>query len=385
MKKKTIWIAALIIGASAAAGIVFFPGADSEKTSENAVAEKSGNSKPAPLVQVLTAKRNDITKALELSGSVEPYRIARLASPAEGPVTDIRVREADRVTAGQPLLSIGRKKGVDTQIVSLREELKKEEKNLHRIRKLIANQALPEEQLDQARAAYENVRALLIKAEETARDHSIQAPWAGVVSRVEVKEGEFVAPRAVLLEMYDPDSLVIRTAIPEKHAAGVAVGMPVEVRLDAHPESIFPGRVERVYPYLDSRLRTRTVEITLDQSVSLLPGMFARLSLSLQSADKVVVVPLEALVRTPTGPVVFVVEEGRALARPVQTGIEADNRVEIISGIQAGDKIIVAGNEKLKTGTAVRVTEATKPDKKKGENMAEPTGGSQSGRNGDDR
>lgn len=368
MKKNIILFTILIVGALAAAGIVFFHGVPAGKTET----EQPGKQKQPPQVRVIPATRSNISKTLELSGSVEPYRVARLASPAEGPVVDLRVREADRVTPGESLLSIGRKKGVDALIVSLREELKKEEDNLNRTRQLVKSQALPGEQLDQARTAYEKVRALLIKAEETALDYTIKAPWAGVVSHVKVTEGEFVAPRAVLLEMYDPASLVIRASIPEKHAAEVPAGMRVDVRLDAYPDNVIPGRIERVYPYLDSRLRTRTVEIGLDKSVNLLPGMFARLTLSLERAEEVFVAPLEALVSTPKGRVIFVFEGGKAMARMVKTGIEADNRIEIISGIQPGDKIIVAGNENLKNGAEVRLAGDGKSGNGKNKTMAEP-------------
>lgn len=369
MKKKIILFTILIAGALAAAGIVFFHGVPSGNTET----EQPGKQKQPPQVRVIPATKSSISKTLELTGSVEPYRVALLASPAEGPVVDVRVREADRVTTGESLLSIGRKKAIDALIVSLREEQKKEEDNLSRTRQLVESQALPGEQLDQARAAYEKVRALLIKAEETALDYIIKAPWAGVVSQVKVKEGEFVAPRAVLLEMYDPASLVIRASIPERHAAEIPAGMRVDVRLDAYPDKVIPGRIERVYPYLDSRLRTRTVEIALDKSVNLLPGMFARLTLSLERAEDVVVVPLEALVSTPKGQVVFVFEEGKATARTVKTGIEADNRIEIISGIQSGDKVIVAGNEKLKNGAEVRLAGDGKSGNGKNKMMAEPT------------
>jgi len=358
----------LIIGTLAVAGIVFFHGAPSGKSET----EQPGKQKQPPPVRVIPATRSSISKTLELTGSVEPYRVAQLASPAEGPVVDVRVRESDRVTTGESLLSIGRKKGVDALIVSLREELKKEEDNLSRTRQLVESQALPGEQLDQAMAAYEKVRALLIKAEETAQDYIIKAPWAGVVSQVKVKEGEFVAPRAVLLEMYDPASLVIRAAVPENHAAKVKDGMRVDVRLDAYPNDVIRGRIVRVYPYLDSRLRTRTVEIALDKSVNLLPGMFARLTLNLERAEEVVVVPLEALVSTPKGHVVFVFDDGKAKARMIKTGIEADNRIEIISGIQPGDKVIVAGNEKLKNGADVRIAGEEKPGKGQNQTKAEP-------------
>ncbi len=368
MKKRIVLFTILIVTALAVARIVFFHGVPSGKTET----QQPPKQKQPPQVRVIPATRSTISNTLELTGSVEPYRIARLASPAEGPVVDLHVREADRVTTGESLLSIGRKKGVDALIVSLREELKKEEDNLNRTRQLVESRALPGEELDQAGAAYEKVRALLIKAEETAQDYIIKAPWAGVVSRVNVKEGEFVAPRAVLLEFYDPASLVIRASIPEKHAAEVTAGMGVDVRLDAYPDKVIPGRIERVYPYLDPRLRTRTVEIALDKSVNLLPGMFARLTLSLTDAEQVLVLPLEALVGKPKGQVVFVFEDGKAMARRVKTGIEADNRIEIITGIQPGDKVIVAGNEKLKDGADVRLAGEGKSAEEQNKTNAEP-------------
>jgi len=378
MNKRTVWIATSILGALAVAGILIFHGVPFGRAPGETVTEQPGKQKQPPQVRVLSATRSNISKTLELTGSVEPYRVARLASPAEGPVVGVRIRESDRVATGETLLSIGRKKGVDALVASLREELNKEEENLNRTRQLVESEALPGEQLDEAKAAYEKVRALLIKAEETAQDYIIQAPWTGVVSRVNVKEGEFIAPRAVLLEMYDPASLVIRTSIPERHAAEVTAGMHVDVRLDAHADRVIPSRIDRVYPYLDSRLRTRTVEIVLEEDFSLLPGMFARLSISLESAEGVVVAPLEALVRTPKGQIVFVFEEGKAAARAVETGIEAADRVEIVSGIRPGDRVIVAGNEKLKDGADVRIVvddgSRERKEKKKAESPAGPPG-----------
>lgn len=355
----------LILGTLAVAGVFLVRVFASDKPETS----QSSKQRQPPIVEVVTASKTTVSLGLELTGSVEPYRVARLASPAEGPLLNIRVREGDRVKAGDALLSIGRKKGVDALIASLREETKKEEDNLRRTSQLVESEALPGEQLDQARAAHEKVRAQLVKAEETAQDYAIMAPWSGVVSRVIVKDGEFVAPRAALLEMYDPSSLIILAAVPEKHAAGIAVNMPVDVRLDAYPGGVLKGRVERVYPYLDPRLRTRTIEIVLDKPVDFIPGMFARLKVLLKTVNEAVIVPVEALVTTPKGPVVFVVEDGKAVRRPVETGIEEGNRIQIITGVHPGDKVIVAGNEKLKDGIIVRLSGGEKSGNRKNRNM----------------
>lgn len=328
--------------------------------------------KKAPEVRVAPAKKSAISRTLELTGSVEAYRLALPASPAEGPVVSTRVREGDRVKAGDTLLTIGRKTGADALVVSLREELRKEEENLRSTERLVADQALPGEQLDAARASYERARAQMAKAEESARDYSIIAPWNGVISRLKVKEGDFVPPRAPLLEMYDPTSLVIRAAVPERNAAEIKNGMKVAVLLDARPGAAIPSRVSRVYPYLDDRLRTRTIEIEAPRSIALLPGMFARLTLNLETIEDAVVVPIDALVATPAGPVVFVVDSTTAVRRRVQAGIEEAGCIQIISGVEAGERVVTAGNDKLKDGSPVRIA----GDKKKsGAPSKEPGGG----------
>jgi len=310
---------------------------------------------------VAAAKRSPISRTLELTGSVEPFRLAQPASPAEGPVQSIRVREGDRVKAGDTLLTIGRKTGADALVVALREDLRKEEENLRSTARLVEDGALPGENLDDARARFERARAQLAKAEESALDYFVAAPWNGVVSRLMVKEGDYVAPRSPLLEMYDPATLVIRAAVPERNASEIRAGMRVDVVLDARPSTPVVSRISRLYPYLDDRLRTRTIEVDAPRSVGLLPGMFARMTLKLETIENAIVVPIDALVSTPAGgAVVFVIDSSTAVRRPVKIGIEEAGSVQILSGVESGEKVVVAGNDKLKDGSAVRVAGDTK-------------------------
>lgn len=378
MRRRTVWIP-LVIAALAVVAVLLIR---SIAPGQPEPSQPSGQQRP-PTVRTRPAVREVVSVALELTGSVEPYHLARLAGPAEGPVTDLRVREGDRVRTGDPLLSIGRRTGVDALIVSLQEELKKEQDNLRRTQQLVEREAVPAEQLDQATVAVERVRAQLVQAEERAHDYAIAAPWDGVVSHVLVKEGEFAASRMPLLEMYDPSSLVIQASVPERHAAEVRRGMRVEVRLDAYPTETMSGRIDRVYPYLDLASRTRTMEIALDESVDLLPGMFARLRVLLETADEAVVVPLEAIVATPGGKAVYVVEEGKAVRRPVQTGIENGNRIEIVAGVRPGDQVIFAGNENLRDGAAVSLSDAKKAGDARNPDTASQSG-QQKPRRGDE-
>lgn len=326
-----------------------------------AVAQEKGKGgapkgKPLPVVAVQKAEVAPLSRILEITGSATSTRQARLASPSEGPIQNCRVREGDQVKRGERLITIGRSGAAAAQVTAAGESVKEQQAELNRTKILVQSGAIPGSQLDTARAKYEGARALLAKARESAGDYSVAAPWDGVVSKVLVKDGDFVAPRAPLVEMYDPASLVIRLAVPEAQATEVFKGTPATVQLDAYPGKTFEGKISLVYPDLDTRMRTRTAEVKLAAPVALIPGMFARLKLTLQAAGEAVVVPGEAVLVLPQGgKVAFVLKDGKAQRRVVQTGLEAGGRVQIVSGIQPGETVITAGNEKLKDGMAVKV------------------------------
>ncbi len=189
----------------------------------------------------------------------------------------------------------------------------------------------------------------------------IYAPFSGTITRVHVRSGDMASPKAPLLEMADLSSLVIRVAVPEAYTSTVREGMRAQVQLDALPGRTFEAQIARVYPELDRRMRTRTVELVLAELVPLMPGMFARVRLVFEAVDEAVTVPLQAVGATPAGaPVVYVVVDGKAVQRKVKTGIEQAGRVHVMSGLEAGAKVVVAGLEKLKDGVEVRVPEPGK-------------------------
>ncbi len=315
-----------------------------------------------PQVALARVERIELVDRLELTGSIEPVRTARMVAPVEGPVVALAVREGDRVRAGQRLVRIGRARGDDASEASARAALDREQLELERVERLVASGALPGEKLDEARVRVSEARARLARASEKLGDYRIRAPWAGVVGRVHVVAGDFVAARAPLLEVFDPDSLVLRFGVPEDRAADLAAGQLVQARLDAFADRRFAGAVTRLYPEIDRRSHTRTVEAELDTDAALAPGMFARLQLRLATVDALAV-PREALLHPGDGgPLVVVISADRkAERRRVGTGIDDGDRVQIRSGLEAGERVAVAGHGRLRDGMQVRLAGAGKP------------------------
>lgn len=315
---------------------------------------------PAVAVTVETTSAAPFRELLVVTGTVEPTVVAGLASQAEGPVLGCRVREGDRVTAGQELLRIGRQLSAEAAQSSAREELRRQEQEFRRTEALVAEKAVAGDQLDTARAALERARAALAQAEQLAGDYSIRAPWAGVVSRVRVADGNYVAPRMPLVDLYDPTSLVLRFAIPEDHAFALVTGGRVQTTFDALSGRAFTLEIVRAYPDLDRRLRTRSFEAVLPSDATFAPGMFARVRAVLQDVPEALTVPVETVLGDGTARFVFLFVDGKAVRHPVETGFEQDGRILIRSGLQVGDRVIVGGIERVKDGTAVRI-EGGKP------------------------
>ena len=265
--------------------------------------------------------------------------------------------------------------------------------DLDRIRSLVKSGSLPGETVEKARVSYIKCQTQFAAAKEelamleagptkteiaihqAAVDEAeakraitqarldeclLNAPFAGVVTQVFVRPGDLATPRAPLLKLMDPTSLVVRAGLPESCSANIRKGIEVVVRLDAYPNKTFNAKIERVYPRLELDSRTRIIEAKIIEPVQLIPQLFARISVQGRVVDNAIVVPEAAIVTTPRGDkIVYVVKEGKANMRKVTIGLEQGQSVQIIDGVQAGEMVIVAGNLNLKDEVPVQLDKAT--------------------------
>ena len=316
----------------------------------------AGPARPAMPVETRAVEERDLTRRVLFTGSVEPTRIARMASPAEGPVVECVVREGDPVQRGQLLVRVGRSRMAESELAASREELRRQQSEFQRIEQLVSSGALPGEQREIALSALKRAEAQVAAAETSAGDYDVRAPWDGVVSEVFVSEGNYVAPRVPLVDLYDPASLRVRFAVPERDARRVEVGTLALTTLDSFPGQVFDAPIERIYPRLDPATRTLMVEANLMTDLPLFVGLFARVATPLETVSNAVVVPSEAPVALPDGSLaVFVAQDGRAQRRIVRLGVEADGYTQILEGIEPGESVVVRGQESLREGSAIRI------------------------------
>jgi Cu(I)/Ag(I) efflux system membrane fusion protein len=204
------------------------------------------------------------------------------------------------------------------------------------------------------RASRERLAALGISADQirtlqssrhAQQTVSVYAPQDGVVSTLPVREGMYVKPATRVMSLADLSSVWLLAEVFERQAEWVEVGQAADVNLPYQPGMQLEGRVEYIYPGLDPMTRTLKVRLRFpNPDETLKPNMYANVKIYGGPRNDVIVIPLEALIRTGREErVVVALGRGRYASRKVQAGMESGDRVEILSGIEPGDEVVTSG------------------------------------------
>lgn len=214
-----------------------------------------------------------------------------------------------------------------------------------------------ETQLTLARSRAEGAAARLGEAERARRDAEVKAPFAGLIAQRFTSVGEFVQPGARLFELVALDPIEVEFRVAEVDSSRVQPGQIVDVRVAPFPDEVFRATVTLVSPMIDPSTRTLRVKGTLPNPEGRLrPGLFARADLGVSHRDDVLMIPEEAILQRSDGQVVFrLAPENRVERRVVKTGVHRNDRVEILDGLVAGDRVVTRGHVALIDGSAVVV------------------------------
>ena len=173
----------------------------------------------------------------------------------------------------------------------------------------------------------------------------LRAPVSGVVSALDVRQGQQVAAGTTLLRIDDLARLWLDAAIPQAEVAGIGPGTPVAIEVDAFPGRAFNGHVEALLPEVDARTRTETARIALDNPHgTLAPGMYATVRLAIAGTIPHPLVPDEALISTGVqNRVILDLGDGRMAPRAVRIGRSANGYTEVLAGLKGGERVVTSG------------------------------------------
>ncbi len=218
-----------------------------------------------------------------------------------------------------------------------------------------------EEDIQQARAQLAQAQAGLAVVQVQLRDSTIYAPFAGTITLRSVEPGETVSSASApssnpLFVLSQVDNVYVEFIVPAQHSSELQPGQDAVMEVDGQPGQRFQGRIWEIRPSADAASRTFGVKVLVPNPKGLLkPGMFARGAIIVGVRHAVLSIPEQALTTATSGPMVFVVRDGRAIRQAVTVGAHHDGLVEITSGLAEGDRVVTEGQDALTDNQPVSV------------------------------
>ena len=309
-----------------------------------------------PAVETAAVGRGTIAREIEVSGTVEPLRTVGVNAQLSGALVAVTVEEGDYVGRGAVMARVDDRELV-AQLSSARANWEFARDAFQRAQQLRERQVITQAEFERDRAAEAAARASMDQLRTRLGYTVVRAPSSGVVTEKVVEAGDVVGAQSRLFTLADLSTLVVRVGVSELDVGSLRVGQQVRVGLDAHPGQRFPGSIRRVFPSADPSTRLVPVEVALTGpgAAAARPGYLARVAFALGTREGVLLIPQSAVVGSAGVQNVFVVVNGRAERRPVETGLSSEGSVEILSGLQEGEAVVVTGNHNLRNDAEVRV------------------------------
>jgi multidrug efflux pump subunit AcrA (membrane-fusion protein) len=238
----------------------------------------------------------------------------------------------------------------------LRVTLSEAEHNSAKEKMTLLRKGARQEDRDALLAQIRQAEATVKLAEINLKNATIRAPIGGIISERFLDRGAFVSTTTPLTRIVAMDMVKVVVPVVESELAQLRPGADAEIHVDTYPDELFRGSVVRISPTVDPESRAADVEIQVNNhDHRLKPGMFARVSIVMQQRDRVLLLSKDSLVRENGPPRVFVYDNGKASIQEVRLGLEGEQYVEVLTGLQDGDEVITAGQYELADGMPVKV------------------------------
>jgi len=384
----------------------FVAGAAGCSKSETAQA-RSGEA-PPKAVRVETVRQESVKRAVDVVGTLAPVDQVTISSEADGKVSRILADLGDRVKAGQVLIQIDSEKQQYTfeqqqaalaralaqygatdpehlpeiertpDAMRANSDLIQATQAFNRATELFKRNLISQQALDDAQAALQSKRAIYNSALQTGknlrasiqasqaamkladrqlRDTQIRAPFDGFVEKRMVNLGELVKTQTPVIAIVRLDPLKVTAEIPEKMGPWIHTGETVKLQVDAYQGRTFDGRVSRISPTVNTSTRAFPFEALVPNAdATLKPGTFARVHIESSKIDTVLTLPYSALQYRYGVNRVYVVEGDKLAMRELSVGERVGDRIEILGGVKAGERVAITDVDTLNDGAPVSVT-----------------------------
>ena len=307
---------------------------------------------PLP-VEVSSPVTADISATYHTTATITADAEAVVLARVGGEVEEIFVEENDHVHAGQVLARLDGDR-LRLRMQQAKAKLDKVRKEYERFVRLQEKGLVSASAIESLKFDMDALEAVYELQRLDYRYTFIRAPISGIVSARVVKVGQHVDVNDATFRITDKSKLVAYLRIPQTELEKFSVGHLAKLRVDAMPELPFYARIVRISPTIDVRNGTFRATAYIDNEDGLLaPGMFGRFDIAYEQHADALLIPVEALINEDNQVVVYVVEDGAAVRRIIQTGIRSGDEIEVLSGLHEHEKIVVTGQGSLRDGSRV--------------------------------
>jgi membrane fusion protein (multidrug efflux system) len=347
---KVILVIALIVGVLALVKIFLL----SPKTDGKSGGNAGGIINAPTNVGVFVAGSEELKNDVYATGTVLANEEVTLMPEIGGKIVGLYIREGSPVSKGELLVKINDAE-YQAQYRKIELQYKIEEEKLGRLKQLLAIHGISQEEYDMAlntvntaKADMEYTKALIAKTE-------IRAPFHGIIGLKYVSEGSIVSAGTRIASVQQVNPVKVDFSVPEKYATLIKRNDIITFTLSDNSKK-HTARVYAIEPKIDEATRTIQLRAQADNvNNELFPGAFARIELPLSKIENAIMIPTEAIIPILKGKKVFLCKDGKAVESIVETGIRTDTRIQVISGVAAGDSVITNGVMQVKPGTPVKV------------------------------
>lgn len=327
---------------------------------ENKDAAKKQEGKPQ--VKLATVAQQEVPQTEVYTATVESDVKNNISPNMSQRINRILVDVGDRVSRGQVLVQLDAA-NQDQQQLQLQSQqivLQNQQVEFNRTAELYASGGISKSEYDAAKTQLDvqkrQVDLIRRQLSQTSQNTQLTSPISGVVTARNYDNGDMYSGTPILtIEQLNPVKLIVN--VSETYFKDIAVGMPVDIQLDAYGDELFGGKVSIVYPSIDKATHTFPVEINLpnsDQRVR--PGMFARATVNFGSVERVMIPDVALVKQVGAGDrYVYVYKDGKVTYSKVELGKHIGDQYEIISGIAPESQIVIAGQAHLADGVEVEV------------------------------
>ena len=304
-------------------------------------------------VQADTLTEGPFTEATQFLGSFAPNREVSIASETSGKVITVGVQEGSYVGTGSLVAKLD--DGVlQAQLHSATASYDNATGTLKRYEQ--APNGVTQLQMDNARTQILTSQAQIEQLKKQISQYTINAPFAGIITARNFDLGAVVSPGSPLATLTDISLLKLEVSVPEKYVAQFKNGMPMQVKTDVYPNVVFNGSVDLIASKADAS-HNYTIKVLVPNNAQnqLKAGMYGNVTLGTTTAQKAISIPRSALIGSAQNPQVYVVQNGLAKVKAIQTGGGNATNVEVTSGLLAGEVVVTGGLVNLSDGAKVTI------------------------------